>query len=128
MKNSTTIDIGAPPDRVFYWLDDAQRVMQWLPNIVENEDLEVTENRVGSTLRQVYLENGRRMEMHGVVTGYEPNRRLACDITGDVFDLSVDCSCFAKSGGRIELSFHYRSKETSPTDPSLLELFAAFTL
>ena len=90
MKNSYSIDIEVPPERVFYWLDDADRVMKWVPNVVENEDLEVTENRIGSTFRQVYLENGRRMEMQGVVTAYEPNRRLMCELTGDAFDLSVD--------------------------------------
>jgi hypothetical protein len=44
----------------------------------------------GSTFRQVYLENGRRIEMLGIVTAYEQDRYLACDIRSDVFDLAVD--------------------------------------
>ena len=90
MKNSYSIEIEATPERVWYWLDDAERAMKWLPNIIENEDLEVTENKIGSTFRQVYLEHGRRMEMHGVVTEYEANRRLTCDISADSFDLHLD--------------------------------------
>ena len=90
MKNSYSIEIDAPPERVFRWLNDAERAMKWVPNIVENEDLEVTENRIGSTFRQVFLENGRRIEMHGVVTGYERDRRLTCEMNGDAFDLFVD--------------------------------------
>lgn len=57
MKTSCSIDIDAPPEHVFRWIDEADRVMQWVPNLVENEDLEVTENKIGSTFRQVYLEN-----------------------------------------------------------------------
>ena len=90
MKNSHSIEIDAPPERVFYWLDDAERGMKWVPNIVENEDLEVTENKIGSTFRQVYLERGRRMDMQGVITGYEPNRRFTLEISGESFDLHVD--------------------------------------
>ena len=103
MKNRYSIEVEAPPQRVFYWLDSNERIMKWLPNIVENEDLNITENRVGSTFRQVYVENGRRMEMHGVVTAYEPNRRLACDIKGDAFDLQVDYR-LEDLGGRTKLT------------------------
>ena len=90
MKNTYSIEIDATPERVFYWLDDAERVMEWVPNIVENEDLEITEDKVGSTFRQVYEEHGKRMEMQGIVTGYEPNKRLACEINGQQFDLFLD--------------------------------------
>ncbi len=103
MKNNYSIEIEAPPERVFYWLDDAERVMKWVPNIVENEDLVVTEEKIGSTFRQVYLENGRRMEMHGEVTGYEANRRLTTEISGDVFDLLVDYH-LEDLGGRTRLT------------------------
>ena len=90
MKSSYSIDIEAKPEHVFHWMDDAQRVMQWVPNLIENEDLQITPEKVGSTFRQVYLENGRRMEMFGVVTAHEPNRRIRVEITGTSFDLDVD--------------------------------------
>ena len=103
MQNSYSIEIDTTPERVFYWIEDAERVMQWLPNIVENEDLDVTENHIGSTFRQIYLENGRRMEMHGVVTAYEANRRLAADISGKAFNLSVGYH-LEDLGGRTRLT------------------------
>ena len=90
MGMSISTDIAAPPEKVFYWLDDSKRVMEWCKNIVENEDLEVTENRVGSTFRQVFEENGRRMEFRGRVTAYEANRRLAIITEGDSFGLNVE--------------------------------------
>lgn len=90
MQTHYSIVINAEPQQVFYWLDDTEREMQWIPNLVENENLQVTENRIGSTFRQVYSEHGRHIKMRGVVTAYEPNRRLACELSGDSFDLLVD--------------------------------------
>jgi len=89
MQTTYSIVIDAEPSQVFYWLDDPERLKQWVPNLIENENLKVTEDKVGSTFRQVYDEHGRHMEMHGVVSAYETNRRLACEIEGDSFDLSL---------------------------------------
>ena len=103
MKNTYSIVIEATPQQVFHWLDDSQRLMEWLPNLVENEDVNVTENKVGSTFRQVYLEKGRRMEMTGVVTEYEANKRVACQIDGDAFGLHVSHQ-LEDLGGRTKLT------------------------
>ncbi len=89
MKQSHHVDIQSTPDKVFYWLDDAERVMQWIEGVVENEDLEVKEGHVGFTFRQVY-ENGRKMEFQGIVTDYEKDRRLGLSMVGQFFDLDVD--------------------------------------
>ena len=90
MKNTYSIEIDAPPADVFYFLENGERLTEWLPNLIEHEDLEITENKVGSTARQVFLEGGRRMEMMGTTTAYEANRRLAAEVSGKAFDLMVD--------------------------------------
>lgn len=90
MKNTYTIEIDAPPEDVFYFLQEGERLIEWIPNLIEHEDLEITENKVGSTARQVFLENGRRMEMIGTTTAFEANRRMAAEVSGKAFDLMVD--------------------------------------
>ncbi len=90
MQNHFEIEIDATPERVFHWLDDPERVMQWAENVVENENLHETANKVGSTFRQVYDENGRRMEFMGEVLAYEKDRRLHITMTSKMFDLDVD--------------------------------------
>jgi carbon monoxide dehydrogenase subunit G len=87
--NTFSVDIAAPPARVFSWIYDPARHRQWLPNLVEAEVLNSVPGEIGSTFRQVYVENGRRMEMTGTVTGYEQDRYLACELTGP-FTLRVD--------------------------------------
>ena len=81
-----SVDIQASPEQVFRWIDDPACSRQWILNLVEDEIIEETPSKVGSTWRQVYEENGRRMEM--VV--YEPNKRLSCVIRGQMFDLDED--------------------------------------
>jgi uncharacterized protein YndB with AHSA1/START domain len=103
MRNHHSIEIDAPADRVFHWLDDAERLLRWVPHLVESEDLTITDDRVGSTFRQVFLERGRRTEMRGVVTAYERDRRLACEMRGDAFELSV-CYRLEDLGSRTRLS------------------------
>jgi hypothetical protein len=84
-------------------INDSAKLRAWIPNLVENEQLKTTENGIGSTFRQVYLERGRRMEMRGVVTAFEANRRLACHIQGEQFDLDVDYQ-LVDIGGRTRLT------------------------
>lgn len=114
MNYVVTTEIRAPQARVFLWLDGGERVKRWLPNLVENIDLQVMPEKVGSRFRHVYVENGRRMEMAGTVTAYEVDRRLACTLHGDVFDLIVDYRLDGVGGRtrltqRSEIHFHSAS-------------------
>ena len=90
MHNSFQLDVEAPPETVFEWLGDPERFMQWAKGVVENEPLEETPDKVGSTFRQVYEERGRKMEFQGRVTAWEDNRRLGIAMTSSCFDLDVD--------------------------------------
>lgn len=103
MKNTYSLEIAAPPERVFNWIYDSDRLLQWLPNLVENEVLTAERNGVGSRFRQVYVENGRRMEMVGEVTGFEQGHFLACDLRGQPFDLKVAYR-LEDLGGRTRLT------------------------
>ena len=97
------IEIDAAPEKVFYWLEDSQRVMRWMPKVKVSEDLEVTPERVGSTFRQVYEENGRPMEFQGRVTAFEENRRIGVHLQGQFFDLDTVYT-LEDLGGRTRLS------------------------
>jgi uncharacterized protein YndB with AHSA1/START domain len=90
MRNEYSIEINAAPERVFPLLSSSERALEWLPNLAEARDLEVTPHGVGSRFRHVYLERGRRMEMTGTVKVFEPNRRLGATLEGALFDLDVD--------------------------------------
>ncbi len=62
-----------PMERVFSVLLDDTANKEWIPNLAEFEYLDQTDEKVGSTFREVYNERGKEMEMHGVITGHKPH-------------------------------------------------------
>ena len=104
MKTSKTTLIDAPAATVFLWLEDDDRLKKWVPNIVEDEPLLETPEKVGSKFRQVFLENGREMEMIGEITEFSENERLRVYITGKMFDLDVDYILKPLSDTQTELT------------------------
>lgn len=104
MKTSKTTVINAPTVVVFLWLEDNERLRRWIPNIVEDEALIETPEKVGSKFRQAFLERGKRMEMIGEITEYTENERMRVYMSGDMFDLDVDYVLKALSPEKTELT------------------------
>ncbi|NNE41454.1 MAG: hypothetical protein HKN14_11125 [Marinicaulis sp.] len=104
MKITKRTHINAPVATVFSWLEDNDRLRQWIPNLIEDEALIETPERVGSRFRQVYLENGKRMEMTGEITEFVENERMRVDITGNMFDLDVEYTVLAITDSKTELT------------------------
>ena len=104
MKTSKTTIIDAPASIVFPWLEDSERLRQWVPNIVEDMALTETPEKVGSTFRQVFLERGKQMEMTGEITAYTENERMRVYMQGDMFDLDADYILTALSPERTEVT------------------------
>lgn len=104
MKTSKTTHIDAPREAVFPWLEDNDRLMQWIPSLVEDEALVETPEKVGSTFKQVFLEKGRKMEMVGEITAYVENERMRVKMAGDMFDLDADYILTTPSDNQTELT------------------------
>ncbi len=104
MKSTTVTVIDAPTKNVFVWLEDTDKMKQWLPNLVEDVPLTETEDKIGSRFRQVYHERGKDMEMIGEVTAYTLNERMRAYITADMFDLDVDYHLNATAPAQTELT------------------------
>jgi len=104
MKTSMTTIIDAPAATVFLWLEDNERIKKWVPNLIEDEAIIETPEKVGSTFRQVFLERGKEMAMTGVITEYTQNERIRIDMTGDMFSLDVDYILKASSATQTELT------------------------
>jgi len=110
MKTSTTTIMDAPAATIFLWLEDNERLRKWVPNLVEDEPLLDTPENVGSRFRQVFLENGKKMEMIGEITAYVENERLRVMIIGDMFELDVDYILKALSESQTEVTQHSQIK------------------
>ena len=99
----TTI-IDAPVEIVFLYLEDSDRLRQWVPNLVEDESIIETPGKTGSKFRQVFVEKGKTMEMTGEITEYVENEFLRAVMTGDMFGLDVGYRLKSLNGARTELT------------------------
>jgi uncharacterized protein YndB with AHSA1/START domain len=84
------LTIDAPADLVFCWITRRDRIVQWLPNLMDNRITHDTAGRVGTRLHQVYREKWRRYEIPVEVTAWEPDRRLAIRLQTKKQDTTVD--------------------------------------
>ena len=90
MEISNTIEIRNTPEKIFYWLEDPSRAMEWMTSVSKTEIIKETPNMVGTTFRELLEENGRGTEMRGVVTDFVSNKRLAFHLEGEFNSVEVN--------------------------------------
>lgn len=110
MQTTTITQINAPASTVFLWLEDKSRLMQWVPNLTEDEPITETPDKIGSRFRQVFVENGREMVMIGEITAYAENKHMCVDIEGNMFTLDLEYILTALSDTKTELTQHTKIK------------------
>ncbi len=103
MKITNTIEISSPPEKVFLYLKDPNRAMEWMTSVSKGEILKETPNMVGTTFRETIEENGRGTEMDGVITDYVANRKIAFHLSGKFNIVDVEY-CLEQLGGITRLS------------------------
>lgn len=77
MKVDCAIDIDRSPQVVFPWLGTPEKAMEWQRNVTGTEIVHRTPDMTGTTFKETLEENGRSLEMRGIVTEYRENKRLA---------------------------------------------------
>ncbi len=87
MEGTYSIDIQAPRQDVFEFLDDEDNLKKIAPNLIEAGVIQETPEKVGSTFWHVYEEDGRKMKMTGEVTEHQAPERLAVKLGGAFFRL-----------------------------------------
>jgi len=98
VKVVNSIEINAMPERVFYWLEEPDRAMQWMTSVTRSEIIKETPNRVGTTFREYVEEEGHGIEMHGVITEFVSNERFAVHLESKLNSVDVSFSLEGKSG------------------------------
>jgi len=90
MKLSYTIDINSTLEKVWYWLGTPERAMVWQTGVSKTEILQQTPNMIGTTFRETIEENGRGVEMQGVVTDYRENQLIAMHLSSKFHVVDVE--------------------------------------
>lgn len=87
MKTAISVEIERPISEVFRYTNE--NISDWSLTVIEDEILDETPEKVGSTFRILTEERGRKMEMTGVVTRYEIDRLSEVHLTGPGFEIDA---------------------------------------
>ncbi|MBI1312127.1 hypothetical protein GC176_12620 [bacterium] len=101
MKQQGSIEIDRPIDEVFDYTNN--HVAEWSITVVEDELLESTPDRVGSTFRCVTENHGNHVEFVGEVIRYDAPYLSAVLLKAKPFDIAVEYD-FEDLGGRTRVT------------------------
>ncbi len=76
------IIINAPVEKVFAYLDDPIRLLEWMTNMKEIKN--VSGSGVGSHFRWVYEMIRKRFEGEATVVDHIPNKKIVIQLKGDI--------------------------------------------
>jgi carbon monoxide dehydrogenase subunit G len=97
LQFQSTLEIAAPPERVFEALTDHGVIRQWMPNLVKFESLTPQTSGVGSQWRETRKMFGHEAAEVFEVTGFERPRQI-----------SLFCDGRKGTSGKGEYRFDYR--------------------
>ena len=90
VKNELTIEIARPVNDVFAFVDDDEKVKQWIGGLVDSRRTSKGRVGVGTTFEQLIRIGGKTISMEGILTAYEPNQRLSVKIYCSLCNMEVD--------------------------------------
>lgn len=91
MRIAVRVDIEAPVETVWAFLDDGSRLALWMPEVVETDfpkDYD-RDNPVGTHFRQTIREGGRKKIYLGEVTLYDRLRLLGLHLSDGRLEVDV---------------------------------------
>jgi len=108
MDISFTKEFACPPARLWLFLDEPERLKQWLSGLEEMRHVKEESGRVGTTFVMKIKEGRKVSEYEGQVTAYETERHLGISFWGGNFPpgmvMHVDYR-LADLGGRTRLDY-----------------------
>ncbi len=84
--NSHTVEIERPAAAIFPYLAVPERRLQWMGALTASEQVSDGELGVGTRFRDVFEDQGQRIELDAEIVEYEPNRRLATRLSASQFE------------------------------------------
>lgn len=81
-RNEVEILIDRPPETVFTWITEPEKLEAWIGGLVDTEPLTEGGLTVGARSREHIEMDGRKFTMETVITSLEPNRSLGVNVSG----------------------------------------------
>ena len=115
MEFACDVDIDAPAERVFPWLEDPARMQQWVQGLEHSEYLApVDVLAVGTRFRQRMREMGRTVTYDGEVVQREPPGSLEVVLTHRRFEMRVAYLLDPRAQGtHLRYALHLRALDST---------------
>ena len=85
-------EIRQPPERVFPWIAEPEKAMQWQKNVREGKILVEKPEKIGTTFTEILEEDGNTLEMRGTITEYVENKVIGFHIQSRIHEFDVSYS------------------------------------
>ena len=99
MRCESTVVVGKPPEAVFPWLVEADKVPRWMTGLERYEPVEPGPLRVGSRIRQELVVSGQRLSFELEVTELAPPERAVLRFEGSGFKAANEYGLVGADGG-----------------------------
>jgi len=104
-KVEKSIEIAAPPEKVFAYLNDPMAMPQWMPGMIEVSD--IVGEGVGLHYKWVYKMAGIRFSGESAVQERVPDERIVVKGTGGIPNTWVWSLTPEKGGTKLDLAVEY---------------------
>ncbi|QDV10912.1 Polyketide cyclase / dehydrase and lipid transport [Rosistilla oblonga] len=110
--------IAGTPAEVFLWLDDPQRVLQWVPQMIANAHQEAAGQRIGTRFHQRFQYKNRVVATSGEIVAFRQDQLLGMQIDQGGMRVRVDYR-LEPAGDRTivrqDVQLHFRPLLRIPT-------------
>ena len=92
-------EIQQTPEKVFPWISEPEKAMQWQKNVIGGEIIISKPEIIGTTFREVIEENGKSLEMLGIITKYVKNEIMGFHLESKIheFDISYTIEAIGRT-------------------------------
>ncbi|MCG8056204.1 MAG: SRPBCC domain-containing protein [Candidatus Thiodiazotropha endolucinida] len=90
MRIASQTEILRPPEIVFPWISEPEKAMKWQKNVKRGDIIERKPGVVGTTFKELIEEDGKSLEMYGIITRFDENKNIGFHITSKIHEFDVD--------------------------------------
>jgi len=81
--------IALPPERVFPWIAEPEKAMQWQKNVKGGKIIKANPEIVGTTFEEIIEEDGKSLKMNGTITQYVKNKIIGFHLVSKIHEVDV---------------------------------------
>ena len=84
--------ISQPPEIVFPWIAEPEKAMKWQKNVKSGEIIINNPEVIGTTFKEIIVEDGNSLEMYGTITKYVRNKIIGFHLESKIHEFEVSYS------------------------------------